>query len=414
MAPRSRPAALYDAHAAELYRYCWTLVGPGTADGAVREALMAAVCLSGELPDAEDLRPWLFALARAACRNAGFAAAPPFAGVAAAPGERPARAMWERLPPSYRELLELHRRHHLTAGQIAKILGLDPETCAELCRAAERRAADLLAGEPVEPAAALELLEPPGPPAALRAEAVRACSSPSGRVEREEAAELMRPLGNDGFPLHRRRGPHAAPAHAAEPAAPSAETAPPPAPSREAAALPAGDRVTTADVPLGAPPGDEGRRWPGAAVSGLVTVAVAVLLSAAAFLLNEPRTLTAEGAPPVADRRAPATGPPSAGATAHIRPDSAPGGTGGGTAPSQGAAPQPSGAPSAAPSGEPPAEPGTPPGQEPEPPEETAPPESAPSAEPSPEPPPTDDGDGGGRDGPVTRFIEELADLLSP
>ena len=166
MPPRSEPAALYDAHAAELYRYCWTLVGPEAAGDTVREALTAAAVL--ECADAEDLRPWLFALARTACRHAGFAPGPPYDGAPAAPDERPARTMWGRLPPSYRELLELHRRHGLAAGQIAKILGLDPETCAELCRAAGRRAADLLAealeeagrgGEAADTDAALGLLE---------------------------------------------------------------------------------------------------------------------------------------------------------------------------------------------------------------------------------------------------------------
>ncbi|MDA2811469.1 sigma-70 family RNA polymerase sigma factor [Nocardiopsis sp. RSe5-2] len=413
MPPRSEPAALYDAHAAELYRYCWTLVGPDAAGDAVREALTAAAVL--ECADAEDLRPWLFALARTACRLAGFAPGPPFEAVPAAPDERPARAMWCRLPPSYRELLELHRRHGLAAGQIAKILGLDPETCAELCRAAGRRAADLLAealeeagrgGGAADPDAALELLEPPGPPAGLRGRVLRACTSPSGAVEREESAARMRPLGHDGFPLHRRRGPQAPPAADERPEAAGAEPRP--------TSLP-GDRVTTADVPLPAGPGDpgagdDGRHWPGAAVSGLVTVAVAVLLSAAAFWLNGPRTLTPDGTPPpVAGDRSPVagseTGREEATDTAVVSPGEAP-------SPSSGAAPSASPAPSAsaAPS---------PPGASPGPPGPTATP--APSAEPTQRPTsdpgaptaPPDGGDGGGGD-PVLDFFEDLADLLTP
>ncbi|WP_051061798.1 RNA polymerase sigma factor [Nocardiopsis chromatogenes] len=410
MPPRSEPEALYDAHAAELYRYCWTLVGPDAAGDAVREALTAAAIL--ECADAEDLRPWLFALARTACRHAGFAPGPPFDGVPAAPGERPARAMWGRLPPSYRELLELHRRHGLTAGQIAKILGLDPETCAELCRAAGRRAADLLAealeeagcgGEAADTAAALDLLEPPGPPAGLRARTVRACTAPSGADEREESAARMRPLGHDGFPLHRRRGPQAPPAADDRPE--PAGAAPPPT------SLPR-DRVTTADVPRPAGPGGPGdgpgeRRWPGAAVSGLATVAVAVLLSAAAFWLNGPRTLTSDGAPPPASgERSPVSGSETGRQdptdTAVVRPGEASGPSPGAAPSASAAPPEPTAPPTqAAPSAEPTQGTTPEPGPEPAPTASTDPPDpSAPAA------PPDDD--------PVLGFLEDLADLLRP
>ncbi|MFC7744325.1 hypothetical protein ACFQXA_30310 [Nocardiopsis composta] len=73
----TEPERRYDAFAPALYRYCWSLVGPQAADAALRRALLAAPRLAGELSDPDDLQPWLFALARTACRRHGFAAVSP-------------------------------------------------------------------------------------------------------------------------------------------------------------------------------------------------------------------------------------------------------------------------------------------------------------------------------------------------
>src|SRR5690606_23761774 len=405
----TEPERRYDAFAPALYRYCWSLVGPQAADAALRRALLAAPRLAGELSDPDDLQPWLFALARTACRRHGFAAVSPYAGLAASAEERPVAQMLAGLPPSSREMLELHLRHGLTASQIAKVCGLDRETCGELCRAAERRAAELLP----EPAAALALLEPPGPPPGL-------FSGPLGsRAEAAEAAEEMRPLGPDGFPLHRRRGAD----RPAEPAGEAGEAGAAEEPfAQQPRPLPE-DRVTTADVgvPLRPEPvRDRHRAWSWAAVSGLVTVALALMLSAA-VLLSGPGTVAGAGPPPIgtgAPATAQATAPADRGDAPGEAPSSRPGsepsaapspGTGGDGDPAPGS----SGAPGEAPADRPSAPPAAPedpeqPAPEPSRTADPAPPDPEPSGT---APPPTEEPP---RSGPVSRFLDGIAELFSP
>ncbi|WP_051065485.1 hypothetical protein [Nocardiopsis potens] len=399
----TEPERRYDAFAPALYRYCWSLVGPQAAEAALRRALLAAPRLAGELSDPDDLQPWLFALARTACRRHGFAAASPYAALAASAEERPVAQMLAGLPPSSREMLELHLRHGLTASQIAKVCGLDRETCGELCRAAERRAAELLP----DPAAALALLEPPGPPPGL-------LSGPlGGRAEAAEAAGEMRPLGPDGFPLHRRReadrpaGPEAAPGPAGAAEEPR-EQAPRPLP---------GDRVTTADVGVPLRPEqarDEHRAWSWAAVSGLVTVALALMLSAA-VLLSGPGTVAGAGPPPIGTG-APATARSTAPADPGDTPGEAPSPrTGPSAAASPGGEPDSgesgrTGEPGAAPTGGPSAPPAAPEEPAPEP-SRTADPAPPPPEPSGTAPPPAEDPPAAG---PVTRLLDGIARFFTP
>ncbi|MFW5420025.1 sigma-70 family RNA polymerase sigma factor [Nocardiopsis sp. CNT-189] len=402
----TEPERRYDAFAPALYRYCWSLVGPQAAEAALRRALLAAPRLAGELSDPDDLQPWLFALARTACRHRGFAAASPYAALAASAEERPVAQMLAGLPPSSREMLELHLRHGLTASQIAKVCGLDRETCGELCRAAERRAAELLP----DPAAALALLEPPGPPPGL-------LSGPlGGRAEAAEAAGEMRPLGPDGFPLHRRRGADLPTGPAAGPGPAGAAEAPR---EREPRPLPE-DRVTTADV--GAPlrpeqVRDEHRAWSWAAVSGLVTVALALMLSAA-VLLSGPGTVAGAGPPPVgtgAPATARATAPadrgdaPGGAPSPRPEPSAAASSPGAGGGPGAGE-PGGSGAPGTDPTGGPSAPPAAPEEPAPEP-SRTADPAPPPPEPSGTAPPPTQ---GPPRSGPVTRLLDGIAEFFSP
>ncbi|MFC3995131.1 hypothetical protein ACFOVU_04345 [Nocardiopsis sediminis] len=241
----------YDAFAPDLYRYCWTLLGPDQgeepdrAGAAVRHALLAAAHVAPELGDdgPGELRPWLFALARAAARLRGFSPRSPYADLATADSEKPAVELARRLPPSHRELLELRLRHGLAPGDIARLLGLAEETARELCASAIARAAETLSALPAPPAAApgentegagsteegaggdvgaertvrafLAALDPPGPPATLRSVVLRDCASPLGGPERRAAATALAPLDADGYPLHRDRP---APVAGAQPA----------------------------------------------------------------------------------------------------------------------------------------------------------------------------------------------------
>jgi RNA polymerase sigma factor (sigma-70 family) len=61
-------AAAYDNYAASLYGYChWMLGRPTEAAEALRDAFVAAATASDDLPEAPELRPWLYSLARREC-----------------------------------------------------------------------------------------------------------------------------------------------------------------------------------------------------------------------------------------------------------------------------------------------------------------------------------------------------------
>ncbi len=61
-------AALYDAYAEGIYRYCWFLLhNTDSAQVALRDVLIAAEAHAGSLADPGMLRPWLYALARGEC-----------------------------------------------------------------------------------------------------------------------------------------------------------------------------------------------------------------------------------------------------------------------------------------------------------------------------------------------------------
>ncbi|PSK97458.1 DNA-directed RNA polymerase specialized sigma24 family protein [Murinocardiopsis flavida] len=426
--------AFYDTFGPALYEYCWALLGPG-GDGdepdrpgaAVREALLAAVELLDRLPDRRLLRPWLFALARAACQRRGFAAEPPYALIATAPEERALVAMVRRLPPSHRELLELYLRHGLAPAQIAPVLALEGGTAEELCRAAVRRAVDALresAPAPARPGAAqwalVDVAEVvtcfvlPGPPRRLRRQIVADLTAEETARERAGAAEAMLPLGADGFPLHRDRAP--APAPPAEAAAAPAARAP-----EEPTSI-APDRATTADTPTRrdgepvaelAPPHAAARpaaggtrRWIAPAAAGIATVAAALVLWGIGGSLTGPGLVT-QGDPPGAAGLARGGGTTGSTAPDRLPP---PTGTAEPTAPPQADRPSASAAPDPTrrtgdTAEQPQAPPDDPPGGGPAPEDPPAPPSIPPS------PPPVDDPPGGDRDG-LGRLLDDLGDLL--
>ncbi|NUR85382.1 MAG: sigma-70 family RNA polymerase sigma factor [Nonomuraea sp.] len=141
-------AALYDAHAERIYRYCWSLLmSTDSAQVALRDTLIAAEAHAGSLSDPDKLRPWLYALARGECLRRRMAT-PPDADDALAetpapadPGDADLRVMaWnatQSLPLTDREVLELTTRHGLSANDVAAVLGVAPrqvETAQEEAR----------------------------------------------------------------------------------------------------------------------------------------------------------------------------------------------------------------------------------------------------------------------------------------
>ncbi|MFG1946096.1 hypothetical protein [Nonomuraea sp. NPDC048826] len=128
-------AALYDAHAESVYRYCWSLLrDTDSAQVALRDALIAAEAHAAALSDPGLLRPWLYALARSECRRRRMAAAQAAGDVLADapepddPDDADLRIMaWnavQSLSAADREVLELDTRHGLTGAGLAAVLGI--------------------------------------------------------------------------------------------------------------------------------------------------------------------------------------------------------------------------------------------------------------------------------------------------
>ncbi|GAA3543628.1 hypothetical protein GCM10022419_024760 [Nonomuraea rosea] len=151
-------AALYDAYAESVYRYCWSLLL--SADGAqvaLRDTLIAAEAHAGALSDPDRLRTWLYALARVECLRRR-AAAPPGAAEALAeapplddPADADLRTMaWNAvhgLPVAEREILELSYRHELPGPELSQVLGIPARQIEPVQDAARARLADAITAE---------------------------------------------------------------------------------------------------------------------------------------------------------------------------------------------------------------------------------------------------------------------------
>ncbi|WP_067802207.1 RNA polymerase sigma factor [Actinomadura formosensis] len=132
---------LYDAHADRLYAYCWSLVGDRLAAAALGDTFSAAV----HQPPRGDSVLWLYSLARTACadrgaftgsldgRAAGGRGGPLFA--AADPLLRAAGG----LRSDHREVLLLQAGEWLEPHDIARVLGIAPDTVMQLLAAARTR-----------------------------------------------------------------------------------------------------------------------------------------------------------------------------------------------------------------------------------------------------------------------------------
>jgi DNA-directed RNA polymerase specialized sigma24 family protein len=146
--------SLYDAHADRLYAYCWSLVGDRLAAAAVGDTFSAAV----HQPPRGDNVLWLYSLSRTACAERGA-----FTGEAGAAGGRgplfadpdPLLRAAAGLRCDHREVLLLWAGEWLEPHDIARVLGIAPDTVMQLLNAArarlERAVLDILMRGTAEP-----------------------------------------------------------------------------------------------------------------------------------------------------------------------------------------------------------------------------------------------------------------------
>ncbi|TDB84391.1 hypothetical protein E1266_36785, partial [Actinomadura sp. 7K534] len=127
---------LYDAHADRLYAYCWSLVGDQRAAAAVGDAFAAAV----HQPPRGDTVLWLYSLSRSACAERGAFAGnlDGRGGVLFADADPLLRAAGA-LRADHREVLLLWAGEWLEPHDIARVLGIAPDTVVQLLDAARTR-----------------------------------------------------------------------------------------------------------------------------------------------------------------------------------------------------------------------------------------------------------------------------------
>ncbi|HEY8479381.1 MAG TPA: hypothetical protein VIL71_06065 [Spirillospora sp.] len=182
-------ASLFDAHGDRVYAYCWSLVGDRFAAAATEDAFAAAV----RRPPRGDTVLWLYSLARSVCAERGAFTGEP-AGRPLFAGDDPLLRAAAALRADHREVLLLRTGQWLDTPDIARVVGLAPDTVAQLLAAArtrlERTVLDLLmrggAGAPHELITAFEknrlprLLARRAPsraPAGLRERVLDACEA---------------------------------------------------------------------------------------------------------------------------------------------------------------------------------------------------------------------------------------------
>ncbi|MFD0903169.1 RNA polymerase sigma factor [Actinomadura sediminis] len=129
---RADTGSLYDAHADRLYAYCWSLVGDQIAAAALGDAFAAAV----HRPPRGDGVLWLYSLARTVCADRG-AFAPPRGPLFADPD--PLLRAAATLPSDHREALLLQAGEWLEVPDIARLLGVAPDTAGQLVASARAR-----------------------------------------------------------------------------------------------------------------------------------------------------------------------------------------------------------------------------------------------------------------------------------
>jgi RNA polymerase sigma factor (sigma-70 family) len=214
-------AAAYDKYAAGLYGYChWWLGQPADAAEALRDTFVIAAA-PGDLPEASELRPWLYSVARREClrrlRTEPAIKQPAEAADRQAGTDRGGeeaelrtlvRAVLAELKPRERELVELQFRHDLHDADLAIALGvswgrahawaarsrgrLEKALGALLAARTGREAASRRRG-PLRPAALSGLLPLAPLPPELKEQVLRACSATAPEVMTHRRRVLGRP-----------------------------------------------------------------------------------------------------------------------------------------------------------------------------------------------------------------------------
>jgi RNA polymerase sigma factor (sigma-70 family) len=126
-------AAAYDKYATGLYDYCrWRLREPADAAEALRDTFVIATAPE-DRPEASELRPWLYSLARRECQRRLRTEQPAEVTDRPAGADRTGeeaelrtlvRAVLAELEPRERELIELQFRHDLHDADLAIALGV--------------------------------------------------------------------------------------------------------------------------------------------------------------------------------------------------------------------------------------------------------------------------------------------------
>ncbi|GAA1829985.1 hypothetical protein [Actinomadura chokoriensis] len=128
--------SLYDAHADRLYAYCWSLVGDQLAAAAVGDTFSAAV----HQPPRGDSVLWLYSLSRTACAERGaFTGEPGARGGMLFADPDPLLRAAAGLRSDHREVLLLWAGEWLEPHDIARVLGIAPDTVLQLLAAARTR-----------------------------------------------------------------------------------------------------------------------------------------------------------------------------------------------------------------------------------------------------------------------------------
>ena len=146
-------ALAYDRYAAALYGYChWMLHDPAGTAEAVRDTFVIAAATLGDLPEAPELRPWLYAVARTECQRLlhttvrgrdGQVDPDLTAGVGGDSAQAELRTMagaiLAQLKPREREVIELSLRHDLYGSDLAEVLGMSSRRTNALAAHARAR-----------------------------------------------------------------------------------------------------------------------------------------------------------------------------------------------------------------------------------------------------------------------------------
>jgi DNA-directed RNA polymerase specialized sigma24 family protein len=148
------PAALYDTHGENLFRYCWFMLrSRDAAQVALRDTLVLADAHIDRLRHPSMLRPWLYALARAECGRRQDAAGGTHDAVIARPDQPDADRRliaWQAvmsLGEAEREGLELTLRHGMDPATAALALGLQEAGLQAILARGRADLEEALAGE---------------------------------------------------------------------------------------------------------------------------------------------------------------------------------------------------------------------------------------------------------------------------